>query len=92
MEIELDRKSPTPLHLQIVHRLRNLILNGAIPEGGRLPPTRRLAQELGVNRSTVVQAYNRLWAEGLIEGEVEREAEVDPRPLARWSGSQKMLL
>lgn len=38
MEIELDRKSPTPLHLQIVHRLRNLILNGAIPEGGRLPP------------------------------------------------------
>jgi len=91
MELKLDRKSPTPLHLQIAQRLRELILKGTIPEGGRLPPTRRLARELGVNRSTVVQAYNRLWAEGLIEGHVGRgtvvrraagaeEAPVSPLP------------
>jgi len=72
MELKLDRKSPTPLHLQIAHQIRELILKGTIPEGGRLPPTRKLAQELGVNRSTVVQAYRRLWSEGLIEGHVGR--------------------
>ena len=34
-----------------------LILSGSLPEGFRLPPERRLAASLGVNRSTVLAAY-----------------------------------
>ncbi|MEA2874660.1 MAG: GntR family transcriptional regulator / MocR family aminotransferase, partial [Hyphomicrobiales bacterium] len=38
------------------------------PGGGRLPPSRSLAQELGVARQTVVLAYERLAAEGYVRG------------------------
>ncbi len=72
MEIRLKKGSRNPLHLQIAEQVREGILKGAIPEGGRLPPSRRLARALGVNRSTVVQAYNQLWSEGLVEGHVGR--------------------
>jgi len=72
MEIALDRTSRTPIHLQIALGIKELILKGAISEGGRLPPTRKLAATLGVNRSTVVQAYEKLWSEGLVESHVGR--------------------
>lgn len=39
-----------------------------MPGGGRLPPSRSLAQELGVARQTVVLAYERLAAEGYVRG------------------------
>ncbi|MEW6746682.1 MAG: PLP-dependent aminotransferase family protein [Planctomycetota bacterium] len=72
MRLDLDRDSATPLHVQIAHKLRELILTGAIPPGGRLLPSRKLAETLQVNRSTVIQAYQALWAEGLIAGQVGR--------------------
>ncbi len=48
--------------------LRHSILSGSLAAGGRLPPTRTLAQELGVARQTVVLAYERLAAEGYVRG------------------------
>ena len=53
MEIKLDRRNATPIHLQIAHQLRERILKGAIPPEGKLPPSRKLAADLGVNRSTL---------------------------------------
>ena len=44
----------------VFDRLRQGILAGALPAGARLPPTRALADELGVARQTVVLAYERL--------------------------------
>jgi GntR family transcriptional regulator/MocR family aminotransferase len=52
----------------VFNHLRHSILSGALPGGGRLPPTRSLAQELGVARQTVVLAYERLAAEGYVRG------------------------
>ena len=52
----------------VFDHLRHSILSGALPGGGRLPPTRSLAQELGVARQTVVLAYERLAAEGYVRG------------------------
>lgn len=78
MEIPLDRESRTPIYLQIVDRLRELILKSALPEGGRLPPSRKLAETLGVNRTTVIQAYNILWSEGLVESRVGSGTVVRP--------------
>src|ERR1700761_871073 len=50
----------------VFNHLRHSILSGALPGGRRLPPTRSLAQELGVARQTVVLAYERLAAEGYV--------------------------
>ena len=52
----------------VFDHLRNSILSGVLPAGGRLPPSRSLAQELGVARQTVVLAYERLAAEGYVHG------------------------
>jgi len=38
--------------------------------GFRLPPERKLAESLGINRSTVLNAYRELKAEGLIESRI----------------------
>jgi DNA-binding transcriptional MocR family regulator len=48
--------------------VRSSILAGVLPAGGRLPPSRSLARELGVARQTVVLAYERLAAEGYVRG------------------------
>jgi GntR family transcriptional regulator/MocR family aminotransferase len=50
----------------VFDRLRLGILAGTLPVGARLPPTRALAEELGVARQTVVLAYERLASEGYV--------------------------
>jgi GntR family transcriptional regulator / MocR family aminotransferase len=50
----------------VFDRLRQGILAGTLPCGARLPPTRALAEELGVARQTVVLAYERLASEGYV--------------------------
>lgn len=70
--IQLDRTDSIPLYQQICRGLREAILSGELAEGTRLPTERALAQELGVNRTTVMNAYNELASEGLIEGHVGR--------------------
>ncbi len=70
--IQLERTSGVPLYRQICERLREAILSGELAEGVRLPTERALASELGVNRTTVMNAYNELASEGLVEGHVGR--------------------
>ncbi|HTK06987.1 MAG TPA: PLP-dependent aminotransferase family protein [Ktedonobacteraceae bacterium] len=70
--IQLDRSSSQPLYRQICESLREAILSGRLAEGARLPTERALAQQLNINRTTVMNAYNELTSEGLIEGHVGR--------------------
>jgi len=70
--IKLERESGVPLYQQICQGLREAILAGELPEGTRLPTERALAHELGINRTTVMNAYHELASEGLIEGHVGR--------------------
>src|SRR5690348_17888065 len=70
--IRLERQREMPLYKQISAGLREAILSGELAEGTRLPTERALANELGVNRTTVMNAYNELASEGLIEGHVGR--------------------
>ena len=70
--IHLERANGTPLYRQISQGLREAILAGELLEGTRLPTERALAQELGVNRTTIMNAYNELSSEGMIEGHVGR--------------------
>ncbi len=66
MRIPLDRQSAEPLYQQIRAYLRQGILSGSLAADTRLPASRQLAQDLGVNRITVENAYAELEAEGLI--------------------------
>ena len=54
----------------VFDRLRRGILAGTLAPGARLPPSRHLAEELGVARQTVVLAYERLAAEGYVRARV----------------------
>ncbi len=63
----LDRDSSTPLADQIEQRLHALIQSAQLPPGARLNSIRQLAAQLGVSPNTVVTAYDRLVAAGLID-------------------------
>lgn len=66
MRIPIDPKSDIPLYQQIEDHLRKSILSGNLPVDTRLPASRQLARDLGVNRTTVENAYSALEAEGLV--------------------------
>jgi GntR family transcriptional regulator/MocR family aminotransferase len=55
---------------RVYRRLRDAVLDGRLRRGERLPATRELAASLGVSRSTVSTAYERLTAEGYLVARV----------------------
>jgi GntR family transcriptional regulator/MocR family aminotransferase len=63
-QIALDRSGGAAMHRQLYDALRGAILGGAFAPGARLPSTRALAADLGVSRTTVLQAFDRLVGEG----------------------------
>ncbi|HWE60681.1 MAG TPA: PLP-dependent aminotransferase family protein [Chloroflexota bacterium] len=63
-----DPSSAVPLFRQLVQHVRGQIVNGSLAPGTQLPAQRALAERLGVNRSTIVAAYQELQADGLIAG------------------------
>jgi 2-aminoadipate transaminase len=64
VHIPLDREKPVALPRQIQAYLERLIRERLLTPGMKLPATRDLAQQLGVNRATVAQAYEELVAAG----------------------------
>lgn len=66
--VALSRNRSVPLPEQIYAALRRAIADGAFPPGSRLPASRVLARSLRVSRNSVLAAYERLSAEGLICG------------------------
>ncbi len=54
------------LHQRIQRALRELILDGALDPGLKLPATRVLAKSLGIARDTVENAYVQLHRDGFI--------------------------
>jgi GntR family transcriptional regulator/MocR family aminotransferase len=86
--IALDANAPVSLTQQLYDAIRQLILDGRAAAGTRLPSTRILSEELGVSRNTVVNAFERLAAEGYIDsktGSGTRVAKTLPDAMARAS-------
>ena len=67
LSIKIDRKSPQPVSTQLCVALRELILEGGFRAGERLPASRTLARELGVSRTTIIEVFDRLVSEGLVQ-------------------------
>lgn len=70
--IQFDERSSIPIYRQLADKISDLIRNGALSHGERLLPTRELAGQLGLNRTTVSAAYEVLESDGLIQGHVGR--------------------
>lgn len=88
MRIPLNRESSIPLYRQLETYLRQNILSGSLSPGTRLPATRQLAQDLGISRITVRNAYDELESEGLISSREGSGAYVMPLvPLAAFQTS-----
>src|ERR1700689_2970297 len=92
MEIRpsLDPQSGVPIYRQLGDYLQRLIETGDLRSGDRLPPTRELAGQLGLNRTTISAAYELLESVGLIKGEVGRGSYVcggaeRPQKTLNWS-------
>jgi GntR family transcriptional regulator / MocR family aminotransferase len=82
VELFLDPTDERPRTTQIYEQLRSAIVEGRLSAHDRLAPTRMVAADLGVSRSTVTEAYGRLSAEGFIEGHAGGGSVVSPVPLA----------
>jgi 2-aminoadipate transaminase len=76
--IHLDRESGPPLYVQIVNYIRQLIESDALKPGVKLPATRELAGDLGVDRATIVTAYDELVAQGFATAHVGQGTFVAP--------------
>ena len=68
--IRLNRRKREPLASQLYQSLRDAILEGQLPKGFRLPSTRGLAADLSVSRTTVINAFDQLTAEGYLSSSV----------------------
>ena len=66
MWLTLDRAASLPIKEQIKDQIRTLVRGGALVPGRALPPSRDLAELLGVNRNTTAAVYKELAAEGLL--------------------------
>ncbi|MEG0070718.1 MAG: PLP-dependent aminotransferase family protein [Raoultibacter sp.] len=64
--INLDREADKPLYLQLFEQIRAEIITGSFPAGSKLPPIRKLAEELGIARNTVETSYQHLAQEGYV--------------------------
>lgn len=65
--IPIDRASTTPVYQQVANGMIKLIRDGKIKPGFGLPASRALAEMMGLNRTTVVAAYEELRMQDWIE-------------------------
>jgi GntR family transcriptional regulator / MocR family aminotransferase len=79
VDVEIEFKAGVPIGRQLEDVLRVAIRSGRLGPGSVLPPSRDLADELGVSRGVVVDSYSQLAAEGYLSakrGSGTRVAEV----------------
>jgi DNA-binding transcriptional regulator YhcF (GntR family) len=65
--VTLDHDSPVAPYEQVREQIRAQVSAGQLAPGTKLPPVRRLAEELGLAANTVARAYRELEALGVIE-------------------------
>jgi len=67
-DISLSKGNGRPLFMQLHEQIVDRIAAGELTAGARLPPVRRLAEQLGINHMTVAKAYKDLAEAGFVEG------------------------
>lgn len=84
----LESATVTPLHVQIRRQIRDAVRTGTLRPGQKLSGVRSLADDLGVNRLTVLKAIHALTTAGLltsVRGKgvfvAEQPEGLEPRPV-----------
>ena len=67
VDLGIDRDDAEPIQQQIARQIRELVLGGRLKPRAKLPSSRALAEQLGVARATVVEAFEQLAGEGYVE-------------------------
>lgn len=86
--LPIQKDAEEPIYRQLIRLMRDRIIDGTWGPGSRLPASRDLAQDLGISRISVVNAYAELHEMGLVSGQAGRGTFVtdigdtnDPRDL-----------
>ena len=89
MWLKLDGEGPA--YRQVYRAVKARIAAGELKAGAKLPPTRELAGTLGLSRTTILQAYDQLTAEGFITGRTGSGSYVEAirEPRARKSADRE---
>ena len=66
LQVRLAAQAEGKLHKRLYNAMRSAILDGSLSPDDRLPPSRDLAQQLGMSRNTVLTVYEQLLAEGYV--------------------------
>lgn len=64
--IFIDYKDSRPIYEQVVSKLEELILKGALEPDSQMPSVRSLAMELSINPNTIQKAYAQMERDGYI--------------------------
>lgn len=78
MLIRIDPVKDRPIYAQIADSVRASVSNGRLKPGERLPAAGEIADGLGVNKHTVLHAYQLLRDEGIVDLRRGRGAVVTP--------------
>ena len=70
--LKLRPDSSSPLYRRIEQSIRAGISEGKLKPGDRIPSVVDVAQQLGINKLTVLKAFNRLEKAGILHSEVGR--------------------
>ena len=72
-------------YIAVIERIRDLIRSGDLEPGNKLPPERRLAQELGVSRNSIRQAIQALTERKLLESRQGDGTYLVPHPTSTFA-------
>lgn len=87
--ITLDPADAHPKYKRILLEIVSQIENQSLIPGEKLPSTRILAEKLGIHRSTVMLAYQELWALGYIDMAPGTSPKVRHRPMTGFPEKQQ---
>lgn len=68
------------LYLQVIHQIQQMIYDGKLHKGDKLPPERELSLMLGVSRTAIREAFSALELLGIIESRQGEGTFISPCP------------
>jgi DNA-binding transcriptional regulator YhcF (GntR family) len=67
IEIRVSKESGVPLYVQVKKQIMDLIKDGTLKVGNKMPTERELSESLKVSRNTISTAYNELEQDGVLK-------------------------
>ena len=90
LELLVDPNARRTTTRALYQQLREAIATGRVSPGDRLPPSRELADQLGISRHTITTVYDQLVGEGYLEGRAGGGTFVNPTHTSRLPPSRSV--